>query len=44
METVSRALSTLKGLDLIDLSQSWVVKLKDRSRLEKIAGDFNAMP
>lgn len=40
VETVSRAFSLLKKQGLIELSQSWVVRLKDKKRLGEIADHY----
>lgn len=40
VETVSRAFSLLKKQGLIELSQSWVVCLKDKKRLREIADHY----
>lgn len=40
VETVSRAFSTLKKMGLIELSQAWVVTLKNREKLRQIAEHY----
>ncbi|WP_138378887.1 Crp/Fnr family transcriptional regulator [Luteithermobacter gelatinilyticus] len=40
VETVSRTISTLKRLGLIEVSQSWMVNLKDKERLRDIAEHY----
>lgn len=43
VETVSRAFSKLKKIGLIEISQSWVVTLKDRDGLNKAAEHFGPL-
>lgn len=42
VETVSRAFSLLKKKGLIELSQSWVVRLKDKEALAEVADHFGS--